>query len=152
MLLSAIPLVELRVGIPYGVANGLNPIVATIAGIAGNLVQVPFILGLLWGLRRVSRYVDFLSRFFTWCDENARKRSQLAVRYGWLGIGLMVAIPIPGTGIWTGALVGQVLGLPIMRVAMGMGLGVVLAGLLFGLASAGVLELLSAWGLWTTGP
>lgn len=152
MLLSAIPLVELRVGIPYGVASGLHPIVATIAGIAGNLVQVPLILGLLWGLRRVSRYVDFLSRFFAWCDENARQRSQLAVRYGWLGIGLMVAIPIPGTGIWSGALVGQVLGLPIMRVAQGLGLGVFLAGVLFGLASAGVLELLSSWGLWTTAP
>lgn len=146
MVLSAIPVLELRVGIPYGITNGLHPTVATIAGIVGNMIQVPFILALLWGLRHVSHHVDLLAHFFAWCDANARKRSHLALRYGWLGIGLIVAIPIPGTGLWTGALVGHILGLPVLRVAMGMGFGVLLSGILFGLATTGVLELLATWG------
>lgn len=146
VLLSAIPLLELRVGIPYGVANGLHPAVAAAAGIVGNLAQIPFILLLLRGLRLISPHVSLLTSFFAWCDANARKRSHLALRYGWLGIGLMLAIPIPGTGLWTGAIVGHILGLPVLRVAMGLSFGVFLSGVLFGLASAGVLELLAGLG------
>ncbi|MEX2356074.1 MAG: small multi-drug export protein [Thermaerobacterales bacterium] len=145
LAISAIPLLELRVGIPFGITEGLHPVIATTTGIAGNLAQVPLILFILHTLKSFSDRVRPLGRFFAYCDRNAMRRSRLVTQYGWLGLMLMVAIPLPGSGIWMGALVAQILALPVRITVIGLSLGVMLSGILIGLAATGMVQLLARW-------
>lgn len=142
LLIAAIPLLELRVAIPYGIHLGLDPVLAAATGIIGNLVQVPLIVGLLFKLRSVSENRPTLARFFARVDAGAKRRSEAVIKYGWLGLALMVAIPIPGTGVWMGALIGQLLAMPMGLLLWGLSIGVILSGIIIGLAATGVIHLL----------
>ena len=128
MLLSMVPVLELRGAIPIGVANGLNFWVAIGVSIIGNLLPVPFIILFIrkvftW-LRRLSRKLDGL---VTRLERRAKKKSDVVLRYAFWGLVVLVAIPLPGTGAWTGALVAAMLDMRLKRAFPAIALGVVIA-------------------------
>ncbi len=144
LLVSAAPIGELRAGIPLGLALGLSPVVAFGAALAGNLLPVPL---LLWGLRAlwplILRWPGPLGRWAHRYQNWQRKRlGRRWARWGPWALMLFVAIPLPGSGAWTGALLAALVGIPPQRALMPIVLGVVVAGVLVLMASLGVWALL----------
>lgn len=140
--ISAAPVAELRGGLPYALARGATPVVAFVLAVAGNLVVVPI---LLFGLRtaeRVLRRWQLTARLMEHVFARTRRKGKWVDRFGLLGLFLLVAIPLPGTGAWTGAIAAVLLGVPIKRAFAVIALGVLAAGVLVLFASLGAFELL----------
>lgn len=142
LLVSMIPVVELRGGIPFGVALGLNPWLALAACIVGNMIPVPFIIVyirriFIWMRRRfpgLGRMVDKLER-------KAHLKGKKVSRYKYLGLFLFVAIPLPGTGAWTGSLAAAFLNMPLRKALPSVLLGVVAAGVMVTALTYGVISI-----------
>lgn len=140
ILISIVPIIEFKVGIPYGVARGISPLWATVLGILGTLVQVPFNLLFLRLLYNLAERYPPARRFLVWSRMRARKHRKLVRRYGWMGVAFIVGVPIPGTGLFTGTVTGSLIGLETFPLVIGLVLGTIIAGALVGLASAGVIH------------
>ena len=141
MLVSMLPIVELRGGIPFGVAGlGLPYAAAFWAAVMGNLIPAPLVIVYV---RRVFRFLRrHLPRFGGMVDaleKKAHLKGRKVTRYKGLGLYLLVAIPLPGTGVWTGALVAAFLDIRLRRALPSIILGVITAGLIMtGLTAVGV--------------
>jgi len=138
MLLSMVPVLELRGAIPIGVANGLNIWVAIGVSIVGNLLPVPFIILFIrkifaW-LRKLSRRLDGL---IAKLEQRAARKSDVVLRYAFWGLVVLVAIPLPGTGAWTGALVAAMLNMRLKRAFPAIALGVLIAGIVVAFVTYG---------------
>ena len=106
LLMSAVPVIELRGGIPYGIASGLEWWEAYPAAVIGNLLPVPFImLGVRWVFSWLRKLSPWFEHLISKMEEKAAKNSKMIEKYELLGLFILVAIPLPGTGAWTGALV-----------------------------------------------
>ncbi len=126
--LSMVPVAELRAGIPYGVSLGLDYHLAALAAILGNLFPVPVIIAYVqqvfrW-LRRKSARLD---AWVSGMESKAELKGEKVRRYGMIGLILLVAIPLPGTGAWTGALVAAVIGLKPKNALPAIAVGVLIA-------------------------
>ncbi len=143
VLISATPVFELRAGLPFalGVLE-LPPWTAFLLSVAGNLLVVPPLLwGLAWGERLFMRW-SWSSRFMQWVFVRTRSKGRWVERLGSLGLLLIVAIPLPGTGAWTGSILARLLGVPHRRALLWISLGVLLAGGLVLAAWMGAIQLL----------
>ena len=129
MLVSMIPVVELRGGIPFGVAAGLSMPVAFLAAFIGNMIPVPF---LILFTRRIlgflRQHVPVFRGFVDWLGRRAEKNTELVLKYRFWGLFVLVAIPLPGTGAWTGSLVAAVLDMRLSRAVPAITAGVLTAG------------------------
>ena len=142
MLVSMIPVVELRGGIPFGVAAGLPVWAAFLAAVIGDLVPVPFIIVYIrrifqWMRRRIpalNRMVDSLER-------KAHLKGQKVTKYKYLGLMLFVAVPLPGTGAWTGSLAAAFLDMPLRKAIPSVVAGVLMAGMAISILTYGVASL-----------
>ena len=140
--ISMAPVVELRAGLPYGIALGLDYPVALAAAVLGNLLPVPFIIVFIrrifaW-LRKISVRLD---RVVTKLENKAHLKGHLVQKYGPLGLCLLVAIPLPGTGAWTGALVADVLDIRMKTALPAITVGVIIAGCITTAVTCGVVSL-----------
>ncbi len=140
-LVSAVPIAEMKVGIPMGIARGLDPVPAVILGILGTLAQLPFNLLFLRVLVNLAQRMPLARRFYVWSRFRSRKHRSLVRRFGILGVALIVAVPLPGTGLFTGTLAGSLIGLGPWQLAIGLMLGTLCAGIIVGLAAIGVVHL-----------
>jgi uncharacterized membrane protein len=139
MLVSMVPVVELRGGIPFGVAAGLPVWEAWLAAVIGNLIPVPFIIVYIrrifqWMRRRSQR----LNRLVDRLERKAGMKKDTVMKYEYLGLFILVAIPLPGTGAWTGSLVAALLDMPLRRAVPSILAGVVVAGLAISMLAFGV--------------
>ena len=145
-LISMVPIVELRGAVPFGLSPALGgalPVVPLyITCILGNMLPVPFIFFfarkvLTWGADK-----KIIGKFFTWCLEKGEKGGQKlqekAGRGLYFALFLFVGIPLPGTGAWTGTLAASFLDMDFKKSCIAVMAGVVLAGIIMGIASAGV--------------
>ena len=128
-LISMVPVIELRGAIPYGVARGLTFWQAIPVAIVGNLVPVPFIIVFIrkifaW-LRTKSAWLNGL---VTRLENRALSKSDTVKKYAFWGLFLFVAIPLPGTGAWTGALIAAMLEMRVKEAFPAIALGVLTAG------------------------
>lgn len=128
MLVSMLPVAELRLGIPFGVVRGLPFPVAFAAAVIGNMIPVPFIIVYI---RRIFHWMRHrLPRLDSMVDHLERKahlKGKKVTRYRYLGLLIFVAIPLPGTGAWTGALVAAFLDMPLRKALPSIFFGVLLA-------------------------
>ena len=128
---SMLPVLELRAAIPFGVAAGLDPISAMVAAIIGNMLPVPFIIlfvrSIFQWLRSKSPRLEGL---VAQLEARAEGKWDKVHRYESLGLMILVAIPLPGTGAWTGALIASLVNLRMRRALPPLFAGVVIAGLL----------------------
>lgn len=139
MLISMLPVVELRGGLPAGVAMGLPIPAAFLASLIGNMIPVPVIILFVRPLFKWVRvHIPKLEGFISHLEARARSKSADVVRYQTWGLLLFVAIPLPGTGAWTGALIAAVLDMRLKRAVPVIFLGVVIAGLIITLLTHGV--------------
>lgn len=137
--ISMLPVVELRGGIPYGVGFGLSPLVAMITAMLGNLLPIPFILLLLDKIMNFcKKQKGILGKFANFLEQKAYKNKATIDKYKALGLIILVAIPLPGTGAWTGALVATVLRMDRRTAFPCICAGVLIAGLAVTLLSYGV--------------
>lgn len=139
---SMVPVIELRGAIPIGVGMGLSPIVATLIAVAGNLVPIPFILILLQYIFNFLRDKKYTKNIVTWLEKKAEKNREKIDKYGWLGLILLVAIPLPGTGAWTGALVASCFKMKKRPAMLAITAGVVIAGAVVSLITYGVASII----------
>lgn len=130
-LVSMVPVIELRGGIPFGVALGLPHWQAFFAAIVGNLIPVPFIVIYIRRiLQWMRRHLPALDKLVDRLERKAHLKGRKVTKYKYLGLMILVAIPLPGTGGWTGALVAAFLDMPLRRALPAITLGVLIAGFL----------------------
>ena len=142
-LISMVPVIELRGAIPIGVGAGLNLWLAIGVSIVGNLVPVPFIIIFIkkifaW-LRTKS---EKLNGLVTRLEKRAENKSVTVQKYAFWGLFILVAIPLPGTGAWTGALVAAMLEMPLKKAFPAILLGVLGAGVIVSFVTYGAGALL----------
>lgn len=141
--ISMAPVVELRGGLPYGIALGLPYPLALAAAVMGNMLPVPFI-------------IIYIRRIFAWLRSKSRKLDQLVLKleqkahlkghlvrkYSVVGLCLLVAIPLPGTGAWTGALVAAMLDIRLRKALPTIFLGVCIAAAIMTAVTKGIFRLI----------
>ncbi len=138
-LISMLPIVELRGGIPYGVGFGLKPYEAFIVAVLGNMLPVPFILLLLEKvLQWMKKQPNVLGKAANWLEKKAYSKQSTIEKFKAFGLFVLVAIPLPGTGAWTGSLVAVVLGIDKKKAFPIIFAGVITAGIIMLLVSYGV--------------
>ena len=140
-LLAMMPVVELRAALPWAIARGLDPWFSYLLCVLFNLVPVPFILLFLNKILAWMVTTKTFSGVARWLKERAHKKSDTYYKYEMLGLFILVAIPLPGTGAWTGALVASVMGLKMKRAIPPILLGVAAAGLIMLTVSLGVVSI-----------
>ena len=149
--ISMVPLIELRGAIPFGLSEAFNValndniwhiVLLYIVAILGNMLPVPLIFFfarkvLEWGADK-----KFIGKFFTFClkkgEKAGNKLQEKAGRGLYFALFLFVGIPLPGTGAWTGTLAASFLDMDFKKSSVAVMAGVILAGIIMGLASAGV--------------
>ena len=122
LLVSMVPVIELRGGVPFGTALGLAPLHALVVCIIGNMLNA---------------LVDKL-------EKKAHLKGQKVTKYKYIGLWLFVAIPLPGTGAWTGALIAALLDMPLRKSIPSIFLGVVTAGLIMTFVTGGVVAIFAS--------
>ncbi|HIX14165.1 MAG TPA: small multi-drug export protein [Candidatus Hungatella pullicola] len=146
--ISMVPLIELRGAIPYSQVAGLPLFQSYIVAIIGNMLPVPIIYlfarrVLEWGADKA-----VIGKFFTWCLNKGKKGGEkLEAKAGrglFVALLLFVGIPLPGTGAWTGTLAASLLDFDFKSSVIAVMGGVLLAGIIMGLASVGVLGALNS--------
>lgn len=145
LLTSMLPITELRGTIPFALAVYNMPVwSAFLFSVLGNLIPVIFIIWILDLLinKFLIHRVYIFNRFFTWLFERTQKRhSQKFERWRDLALIILVAIPLPFTGAWTGALAAFVFDIPIKRAFPLIALGVLIAGVIVTSVTLGALSL-----------
>ncbi len=139
---AMVPVIELRGALPIGVGMGLPPLAAAAIAIIGNLVPIPFILILLQKIFDFMRTKKHTKKMVLWLEKKAEKNRTKIDKYGWLGLILLVAIPLPGTGAWTGALVSSCFKMRKRPSMLAITAGVIMAGIIVFLITYGVKSLI----------
>ena len=147
-LVSMVPIIELRGAIPYGVGFGLPLWLTYIIAIVGNMLPVPLIYFFARKVLEWGRDKPVIGKFFTFCLEKGhkggQKLQQKAGRGLFWALMLFVAIPLPGTGAWTGTLAASLLDMDFKKSSLAVMLGVLIAGVIMGAASAGLFGAIGA--------
>lgn len=145
-LISMVPLIELRGAIPVSQAYQLPIIPSYIVCIIGNMLPVPIIYFfarkvLEWGADK-----PIIGKFFTFClekgEKGGKKLQEKAGKGLFLALLLFVGVPLPGTGAWTGTLAASLLDMDFKSSVVAVMLGVLLAGIIMGVASMGVFSMI----------
>ncbi len=142
-IISMLPFVELRGSIPLGIYWGFPPWMVFLAAILGNMLPVPFILLFLEGLEKILRKSEKISNFLDWLFDRTYKKADKKVRrWEYIALIFFVAVPLPGTGAWTGSLIAYLFKFDIKKSFGAIFLGVIIAGLLVLAASLGIFNLI----------
>ena len=141
--ISMVPVIELRGGLPYGIGFGLDYPVALIMAVLGNMVPVPFIIIF------IRRIFEWLRSKSEWCERlvgnlerKAHLKGKTVQKYSAIGLCILVAIPLPGTGAWTGALVAAILDMRLKRALPPIFLGVCIAAAIMTAVTFGVIHIM----------
>lgn len=137
-LISMVPVVELRGAIPIGYGKGLNIWAAVAVSIVGNLIPVPFIIVFIRKIfALIRKLIPSFDGLVTRLEKRAEDKSDLVKKYSFWGLFLLVAIPLPGTGAWTGALVAAMLDMRLKRAMPAITLGVIAAAVVVAFITCG---------------
>ena len=129
LLTSMVPIVELRGGIPVGAALGLPPAAVMGAAIIGNMIPVPFIILFIKKIFQWMRRFEPLAKLVSHFESKAESKSDRVTRYKKFGLCIFVAVPLPGTGAWMGALIAALLDMRLRDSFPVITLGVCIASL-----------------------
>ena len=131
LLVSAIPIVELRGAIPWGIfALHMEPIHVMLISIIGSILPAPIILLFVQTVLGWMRRSKHFSKMAAWLDAKAAKGSKKISEYKFWVLMIFVAIPLPGTGVWTGCLAASVLEMKFPRAMLCVALGSCIAGVI----------------------
>ncbi len=139
--MAMLPVVELRGAIPFAVSLGFSVPTACVLSIIGNLIPVPFVVLFIRRIFYLMKQSARLSPLIHKLESKAHLKGETVRKYKVIGLVLLVAIPLPGTGAWTGALVAGVLNMSVRYALFSITMGVLVAGALVAMATAGVIHL-----------
>jgi uncharacterized membrane protein len=146
LLISMVPLIELRAAVPYSIAMGLPTLQAYIVCIVGNMVPVPIIFLFARKVLEWGKDKKIIGKFFTFCLEKGHKGGEklkaTAGRGLFVALLLFVGIPLPGTGAWTGTLAASLLDMNFKETVIAVLAGVLFAGVIMMLISFGAFSAL----------
>ncbi|MGM9652095.1 MAG: COG2426 family protein [Eubacteriales bacterium] len=142
-LCSMVPLIELRGSILIGAGLGLPWIPTYLISVLGNMLPIPFILLFIRKILLWMHSTKHFHRIAEWLERKAHSKSDRVLRYASLGLALFVAIPLPGTGAWSGALIAALLDMRMKYSLPSIFAGVLVAGLIVSGVSYGFLSFLS---------
>lgn len=128
--LAMIPVIELRGAIPLGMAYGLNWVECFLTAVAGNLLPVPFVILFIRCIFEWMKKKNILAGPIQKYEKRILKKADVVMKYSAVGLMLFVAVPLPGTGAWTGAIVGALLNMRLRYAMPAISAGVVIAGFL----------------------
>ncbi len=130
-IVSMLPIVELRGAIPIGVGLGLDPLTVMFVSIIGNCIPVPFIILFIRQIFKFMRkHFSWISNLLDKIENRARGKWEKVHKYQFWGLLIIVAIPLPGTGAWTGALIASLVNMRMKNAIPSIFLGVVVAGII----------------------
>lgn len=136
---SMLPVIELRGGLPIAVGLGLDPKVAIPVCVVANCLPVPFILLFVQAVFRwMRRHGSFLGKVVDFFENKANKNRDVLDKYAWLGLTILTAIPLPGTGAWTASLLAAIAGVRFKHAVPSVILGVFIAAGIMSVVSYGV--------------
>jgi uncharacterized membrane protein len=141
IITAILPYLELRAAIPYACHLGLPAPIAYLAAVIGNMIPV---LPVMILIKPVSHWLDHLPlfhRFFKWLFDRCRRHQDEVLKYGYWGLTIFVAIPLPMTGAWSGALIAFLLGMRKRYAFLAVFAGVAIAGLIVLLPTYGLARL-----------
>ena len=135
-LISVLPILECRLGMftAIGILN-MNPFVGFIISFLGNILPIPFILLLINKIFEWMKKIPGINKIVFWLEEKTLKKRDKIDKYGIWGLLIFVAIPLPGTGAWTGALLASLLQLDKKKSFGVICIGVFIAGLIISVLS-----------------
>lgn len=139
-IISVLPILELRGGLLAASLLEVDPLVAYILSIIGNILPVPFIL---FFIKRIIDWlrkskVNFFKKIAIFLDEKVEKNKEKIEKYGYLGLILFVGVPLPGTGAWTGCLLAAVLDMDRKKSFACVVCGVLMASIIMMILSYGI--------------
>ena len=140
VVISLMPILELRGGLLAAALLGLDPIPSYIISIIGNVIPVPFILLLITKIldwMRKSK-VRLFNKIANWLDEKVEKHKGQIEKFGYWGVILFVGIPLPGTGAWTGSLIASVLNMDKKKTFLAVMIGLIMASIIMMILSFGI--------------
>ncbi|MDK2799529.1 MAG: hypothetical protein PWQ70_1148 [Clostridiales bacterium] len=130
LAIAATPVLELRGAIPFGMNLNMNWKVVYILSVLGNLIPVPFILIYMRPVFSFLRKTKYFQKAIHLIEKRTMKKAETVMKYSALGLFLVVAIPLPGTGAWTGAMIASLLDMRMKYALPAIFFGVVSAGAL----------------------
>ena len=140
--ISMLPVGELRAGLPYGIAQGLEYPLALMAALLGNMVPVPFIIVYIKRIFEwMRKHMPRMNALVTKIENRAHLKGETVEKYGHWGLLLFVAIPLPGTGAWTGALIAALLNIRTSKAVPVILIGVCIAAAIMTLITYGVIHI-----------
>lgn len=140
LVTAMMPILEIRGAIPVGVASGLDPWLAFAVGFVGNMLPIPILILLTRKIIEWLKKHNVLVKLTAWLENKGSKGAQKVQKYSFWGLFILVAIPLPGTGAWTGALVASLLDMRLKRALPAIAMGVAVAGLIVLLVTYGVIS------------
>lgn len=140
-IISMMPILELRGGLLAASLLKVNPVVAYIISIIGNILPVPFILLFI---KRILEWmgkskIKFFKKIVKWLEKKVEKNKDKIEKYGYLGLVLFVGIPLPGTGAWTGCLIAALLDMNRKKSFLCTLAGIIMASIIMMVLSYGIL-------------
>ena len=139
-IISMISIIELRGAIPIGQGMGLGFWTCYLLSVFGNMLPVPIILLFVRSVLNWMKGIKYLDKIALWVERKGHKHSLKRTKYATWGLCIFVAIPLPGTGAWTGALAAALLDMRMKKAFPFIFLGVIIAGLIISVLTYGVLE------------
>ena len=140
--ISMLPVGELRAGLPYGIAQGLEYPLALMAALLGNMIPVPFIIVYIKRIFEwMRKHMPRMNALVTKLENRAHLKGETVEKYGHWGLLPFVAIPLPGTGAWTGALIAALLNIRTSKAVPVILIGVCIAAAIMTLITYGVIHI-----------
>ncbi len=143
MFTAALPVIELRGAIPVGISLGFSPIHSAIISFIGSMIPVPLII---FAIRPIFNYFKRTKYFRSLVEKLTSRsmgKSSNIQKYGAWGLLIFVAIPLPGTGVWTGSLIAALLNMRFKLAFPAIFFGNLIAGIITMLLSYGVISVFS---------
>lgn len=138
-IISMIPIIELRGAIPFGAAMGMDWWVVFGISVIGNLLPVPFIIFFGEKIFRWMRKTKLFAKLFNWYENKLLSKAEKVEKYALIGLCLFVAVPLPGTGAWSGAALAVLLNMSWKKAFLSITAGVLIAGVVMTIGSYGLI-------------
>lgn len=138
IIIAAIPILEQKAAIPYGIIQGIGFWEVYILTLIGAILPCPIIILFVNKSFEILKKIRWIRPIIEWIENRTMKKSESIVKYELLGLFIFVAIPLPGTGVWTGSLAASLLHLEFKKAFLAVSSGAAVSGLIIAILSYGV--------------
>ena len=146
VLIATLPIFELRLSVPLGILSFKLPVAQVyFLSLLGNMIPViPLLLLFKYFFHRLTG-LRGIGKVFSWWFARVEKRSKIVERYGFFGLVLFVAIPLPVTGAWTGTVAATLFEMDTKKAFVAILIGVAIAGVVVSILSVAASEVVTRW-------